>query len=466
MKIINNKSGYKAQCFLLAILCIALFSCQKDFLDKKPDKSLLVPTTLKDFQALLDNTTIMNASPSLNMIAGDEFYTTRGALDALGAIYEENAYLWTKDDPYQGNRILDWEQPYQQVFYANVVLEGLNKITPDSYSRNQWNQIKGCALFFRAFAFYNLAQEFAKPYLNATASADLGIPLRLTPEVNSKSVRASVQATYDQVLADLNTALSLLPQSTAIKSRPSQPAVLALLSRIYLSMGDYVNSKKFADTYLSVKSNLIDYNNLTASGANPFPQAIPDGNDEVVFYSALIPINFEYSSLTIIDSSLYRSFDTNDLRKPLLFLDNGGGVINFIGDYSGMSYFNFGGLATDEVYLNRAECFARSNDGASALKDLNLLLQNRYKKGTYISLNSSSPDVILNAVLNERRKELIARGTRWTDLRRLNQDSRYAVTLKRLISDQVYTLPPNDNRYIFPIPDNEIAGSGIQQNPR
>ncbi|SDF80415.1 SusD family protein [Mucilaginibacter pineti] len=466
MKQTYNGWANKVQGLLLLILCMILFSCQKDFLDKKPDKSLLVPTTLKDFQALLDNTTIMNASPSLNMIASDEFYTTGDALNSLGAIYEENAYLWTKDDPYQGNRIVDWELPYQQVFYANVVLEGLRKIPADTYSQSQWNQIKGSALFFRSFAFYNLAQEFAKPYIGSSASTDLGIPLRLTSEVNAKSVRATIQTTYDQIIADLNLAQSLLPLSANIKSRPSQMAVQALLSRIYLSMGDYVNAKKMADTYLSSNNKLIDYNTLTASGINPFPPAIPSGNDEVVFYSALIPINFEYSSLTIVDSVLYRSFSTNDLRKSLLFLDNGGGIINFIGDYTGLAYYNFGGLATDEVYLNRAECFARNNDGTSALKDLNLLLQNRYKKNAYTPISSTDMNVILSAILNERKKELIARGTRWGDLRRLNQDSKYAITLKRIIYNQTYTLPPNDNRYVFPIPDNEITGSGIQQNPR
>ena len=465
MKILNIKSGYKATSVFLAIICVSLLSCQKDFLDKKPDKSLLVPTTPSDFQALLDNVTIMNASPSLNMIAGDEFYTTTDALNSLGAIYEENTYLWTKDDPYQGNRILDWETPYQQVFYANVMLEGLGKIVPDAHSQTQWNQIRGSALFFRALAFYNLAQEFAKPYVSATASADLGIPLRLASEVNTKSVRASLQATYDQIIADLNNALPLLPQSAAIKSRPSQLAVQALLSRIYLGMGDYDNSEKFANAYLSIKNKLVDYNTLVATGANPFPQALPNGNDEVVFYESLIPLNFDFS-VELIDSTIYRSYETNDLRRSLLFLDNGDGTFNFIGDYSGFYYNHFGGLATDEVFLNRAECFARNNDPQSALKDLNLLLRNRYETGTFTPISLGTSEEVLQVILGERKKELIARGTRWIDLRRLNQDSKYAVTLKRFINNQIYSLPPNDNRYIFPIPDNEIAGSGIQQNPR
>jgi len=68
--------------------------------------------------------------------------------------------------------------------------------------------------------------------------------------------------------------------------------------------------------------------------------------------------------------------------------------------------------------------------------------------------------------LKERRKELLFRGLRWTDLRRLNLDPRFAVTLARNVSGQIYSLPPEDPRYAWPIPDDEIQASGIPQNPR
>ena len=40
--------------FLLPVLAVQV-SCKKDFLEAKPDKTLVVPTTLNDFQALLDS---------------------------------------------------------------------------------------------------------------------------------------------------------------------------------------------------------------------------------------------------------------------------------------------------------------------------------------------------------------------------------------------------------------------------
>jgi len=64
----------------------------------------------------------------------------------------------------------------------------------------------------------------------------------------------------------------------------------------------------------------------------------------------------------------------------------------------------------------------------------------------------------------ERRKELIFRGLRWSDLRRLNMDTRFAVTLKRKVNNKEFLLLPKDARYTLQIPISVIKSSGIQQN--
>jgi hypothetical protein len=60
---------------------------------------------------------------------------------------------------------------------------------------------------------------------------------------------------------------------------------------------------------------------------------------------------------------------------------------------------------------------------------------------------------------------LVFRGLRWSDLKRYNRDGA-DITLTRTLGDIVYTLPPNDNKWLFPIPANEIKTSNIFQNPR
>jgi hypothetical protein len=166
-----------------------------------------------------------------------------------------------------------------------------------------------------------------------------------------------------------------------------------------------------------------------------------------------------------VDSLLYKSYDSNDLRSKLYFISNGPGTVGFIGSYDGTrSLFN--GLATDEIYLIKAECEARIGSKDSAMDELNKLLSTRWITGTFVPFSATNSDDTLNIILTERRKKLILRGSRWFDLRRLNKDPRFAKTLTRVENGVTYTLPPLDPRYTFSLPVQVVALTGIQQNNR
>jgi tetratricopeptide (TPR) repeat protein len=443
------------------MVAVSLASCQKEFLDKKPDKSVLVPTTSSDFQALLDNSTTMNYAPGMNIIAADDLDNTLDGLDQVELPLEKNAFLWSTD-VYEGVAVTpDWDTPYQQIFYANVVLDGLKDQTSI-----QAKQLRGSALFYRSFALYQLLQLFAKPYDPVTAATDPGVPVPLTSNVNNRPGRGTVAETYQQLTDDLQTATGLLPIATVLPTRPNQAAAYALLARAYLTMQQYGPAGIAADNCLKINDQLLDYNQLDPSSGAPLPTGIQGSNPEVLFYAANL-YSFYFLPSTVIAGELANSYATNDLRKTIL-MDQSGQNRNFKGSYTGdlFSYGFFAGLATDEVYLIRAEAFARTNRVSEALKDLNLLLDKRYQAGTFTPIAITDAKQVLKLILAERRKELPGRGTRWTDLRRLNQDSQFAVTLKRNIGGKEYTLLPNSLRYLFPIPDNEINTSGIAQNPR
>ena len=125
----------------------------------------------------------------------------------------------------------------------------------------------------------------------------------------------------------------------------------------------------------------------------------------------------------------------------------------------------FSGLATDELFLIKAECLARAGNASGALSTLNDLLRARYAQGTFVDLHADDPQQALRLVLQERRKELVFRGIRWSDLRRLNKEGA-GIVLTRLLNGKTYTLPANSNKYTLPIPPDEIALNGIEQNPR
>lgn len=444
------------------VLLFAIFlclGCKKDFLDKKPSKSIITLQTLDDFWALLDNNrTVMNINPGLVLIASDDIYVPSNAVGAMRPI-ERNSYLWA-GDIFEGAYANDWIYGYTQIFYSNVILDELKKIGDTSHP--EWSVIKGAAFFYRAYAFFNMAQTFCKQFNGATAENDLGIPIRLESDVNINSKRASLMETYVQIIKDLEEALNTLPELPKYKTRPSKAAAYALLARVYLSMEDYNNSNLFSSKSLELQSTLMDYNLIDSTLALPFGVL----NEEVIHDATLSYYSIFSSSSFIIDSLLYQSYDHNDLRKVLFYNDRGNGIINFKGSYQNHISNLFGGLAVDEMILIKAESLCRLGECQLGMQVLYELLKKRYKSITTDWLFFENKDEALRRILEERRKQLAFRGLRWFDLKRINRDNNLAKTLNRHWNGNIYTLLPNSPNYVFPIPDNEIALSGIDQNIR
>jgi hypothetical protein len=450
--------------YLGALLFSILFlsGCNKDWLDAKPNKSLIVPLTIPDYQALLDNSSLMNQNaPGLNVISDDNMNMTDASYLALSGQGQKNAYIWGSTENFYGSDgNSDWALPYARILNDNITLDGIKTIKPEQGTIISYNNVKGSALFYRCLDFFNLAQEFCKTYALSTASTDLGLPLRTSSDINLSVSRSSVQQTYDQIINDLLTAASLLPNSPLYPTRPSRPAVFGLLARTYLAQENYAKAALYADSCLQIQSSLLDFNTLTKTSTNPIPRF----NKEVIFQYTLVSEGAFRTNVLIVDPGLYQSFAANDLRTAIYFTTVPGGV-SFKGSYNGTLLF-FGGLATDEMYLIRAECYARAGNTLAAMGDLNTLLQARWKTGTYVNMVAATPDIALAMVLNERRKELCFRGLRWTDLQRLNKDPGFQIVISRTVSGQAYTLPPNSLKYVFPLDGIEIQLGGLLQNPR
>lgn len=452
--------------YWVLLTATGLVSCKKAFLNKLPSTALVVPSTLSDYQQLLDNTVVTTGTPLLGEVSADNFYLPYSTWQALDS-REHNAYIWAADI-YEGQGLVDdWDVPYQQVFYANVVLEGLSSIPVTMANQQPWDNEEGSALFLRAYAFYNVAQLFAPPYDSATAATDLGIPLRLHSDVTIPSVRASLAATYEQITGDLRLARTLLPATLPGQTlnRPSQPAALALLARVYLAMRAYDSAGRYADSALQRYNALMDYNTLDTLSRFPFPLL----NAETLYQTRIVNYTQCLAAIaypnTLIDSTLYASYSPQDLRRALFYQLNTNGLPNMKAGYANVVW-PFTGLATDELYLIRAECAARAGHTTAALADINTLLQHRYATGTFTPLTAASPQQALDTILAERRKELPFRSVRWTDLRRLNLEGRN-ITLTRTLNGMAYQLLPNSKLYTLPIPPDILNfNPTMKQNQR
>ena len=448
---------YFLYCF---IALLPLCSCEK-FLDEKPDKKLAVPTSVEDIQALLDEESTMNLNnQGPGEVSADNYFVTDAVLAAVPSVAQRSMYSWGADITFE-EFPNHWSRLYDVVTVANIALENLDKLPAASADQVAWNNAKGSALLYRGKSFLMVIGGWTKAFDKSRATTELGIPLRLSSDYEIRSVRSNLQESYDRVIADLKASLEFLPERPQHPYRPSRVAAFGLLSRTYLMMAEFDSALIYAQKYLDISPALINFNTLNAGASFP----VTKFNVESTMYSSIPVPGILSNTRARIDSTLFNSFETDDLRRTVYFRLNSDGTRSFKGSYAqAQSLFN--AVATDEMYLVKAECLARKNEVAAAMDALNGLLITRWRENTFMPFTAASKEDAMNIILRERRKELIYRDLRWTDLKRLNLEPAYQVIVKRKINGAEIILGPNDNRYALPIPQPVINISGMQQNPR
>lgn len=452
---------------IISMLIVALmfFSCEK-FLDEKSSQSLVIPSTLEDYLAILDNVQQINfgAYPSqLEMVTDD--YEVDYSFHSYLSESELDLYKWQKDYQYSKSDINTmWKNPYKVIFLANTVLDGLVKFNKNSI--DLINNLKGIALFHRGFSHFMLSQVYCEPYDKINASDKLGLPLRLTSDFNQKSERYNLEETYASIIDDLKNAVTLLPINVEYTTRPSKVAAYAALARVYLYMEDYNKAERYADTVLSFNASLIDFNTLDQSARWSFERF----NKETLYFGYSNGSTILSTSIARISQDLMDYYEDDDLRKSIYFFEENEDSYSFKGSMignSGSAYFV--GLTVSEIILISTESKIRNGKEDQAKELLQRLLRKRFPLGIDLTVTKTGDD-FLKFVLDERRRELPFRGLRWLDLRRLNKDPRFKRELVRIIStpngEEHYTLQPDDEWYIFDLPQSVIDITGMNQNPR
>lgn len=448
--------------FTLIVNLLIFSGCEK-FLAEKTSKKLVVPQQLEDFQALLDNVSFTNLTGvSAGAVSSDDYYLPDVKFDALTSENDRRMYTWEKDYVFSTDGFNNWSDTYNSVYYSNTVILGIEGIVRTPANAKEWDNVKGQALFCRGYSFLDAATIWCLAYDEKTAVKDLGLPLRLNTNFNESSKRSTVQKTYEQIISDLKGAVALLPSNALSKFRANKAAAYGLLARTYLFMRKYREANLYADSSLMQQKELLDYNNLTLGAAYPIDMSV---NPEFLYarYLKTTPVLSTTNPVTLPE--LYNSFEDDDLRKRAFFAKNSDGSFYFKGSYFGRSSL-FSGIATDEVLLIKAECMAIENDPHGCIALINQLRLKRWDKNkVYSPYSTSDPVEARKLVIIERRKELMMRGLRWMDVKRLNKEG-YNISLSRAVHGKTYTLGANDLRFALPIPEDVIALSGMEQNKR
>jgi hypothetical protein len=218
-----------------------------------------------------------------------------------------------------------------------------------------------------------------------------------------------------------------------------------------------VNAQKALDR----QSTLLDLQTLTTG---TLPKRL---NDPEIILSKVA----SFYTLLPLSSKLINLFSTTDLRYSLYTVDGG----SLYPSFTGRAYYRnkwIGedinvGLSVPEMMLIKAESLVRKgqyNDGIQVLNDLRKM---RFKTADYVDLSAQSASEALKIVIEERRRELMGRGMRWFDQRRLSTETGLVDTVQRVVSGVTYTLAPMSNRYTFPISAKVTdLNPEIEQNPR
>jgi tetratricopeptide (TPR) repeat protein len=442
---------------ILFVASITLNSCNK-FLDEKSDKTLVVLNKVEDLQAMLDDATIMNLkTSSFGQVSSDDYFITDESYNSF-LENDQESYTWRRKEYNFPN---DWASAYNAIYNANYCLETVGIIERTNENSSKWDNVKGSALFYRGYYFLTMLWEHAMAYKDENAKNKNGIVLRLTSNFNNPSKRSTIKESYDQVVDDFRDAISFLPDIPIHVMRPSKAACYGALARTFLSMGQFDSANKYAILCLQLKNDLIDYNKIELNSPSPFSRF----NSETIFYSAQSGV---YTAMTpnyaLIDTALYNSYSVNDLRKKCFFIKNGDHW-SFKGQYSGSPTIFFSGITTAEMYLIASECLARMGKLNESANYLNQLLKNRIESAgfTTVMLSEFTVQSAIDYVLEERRKELLMRGLRWIDIKRLLITGEVS-NPKRIVGQNVYELKQGDKYLALPIPSDVVRISGIEQN--
>jgi len=514
--ITKNKQMKKTIKLYMALLGgLIISSCSKDFLTLYPEGNLNEGNfyaSEADFQQA-----VVGAYVPLRDVANNAYFMDEMRADNAEYFYyakdrgnqtAENLtnYLDEPNNVINQNR---YQADYNGISRTNVILDRLNAIT-FTMSDTVKNQVTGQAKALRGHYYFDLVKNYG------------AVPLYLHEVVTSDQAylpRSSADSVYDQIIADLAEAITLLPKpdfssaQTGLVTKGTASMELAVV---------YMQRKQF-DKALPLLEDISKMGyNLKTNFKDIFNPANKNGNEEMIFdvqYKSgsttdLQSSNFPYRFIpltpyteVIMDvdfkntiggwnvptPDLYQLFEEGDSR-----LDASIGVIEgsldasndfvptkVVGSVVGYTkpanteirwfckkyyYPPYGSINqnTDQNWplyrfsdalLLLAECLNETGSSSAALEPLNRVRARAFGAGKG-QITTTDPGQLRTIIANERRRELAFENKRYQDLIRTDQAitvmTAYGAAAKAL---HPYLLPQTYNvtqsRLLYPIPQRE-----------
>ena len=463
------------------------------------------------YRSLTSGTYVLNSE-----FQCDDFQATAGFSNTYG-----NMYRWdfqpsdgTIEGIWSGNysaisRCNYFLDSYQKVLNGEVVVSDADKELISAYA--------GEAYFTRAFCYYMLSTYFCNAYTESNAENSLGLPLQLHYNSNATDNtkypgRSTLKATFEQIYKDIVEAEKLVDE-TKVVNKTQNPVnyitknlVKALRARVSLWTKNY-------DDAITASTTLISSNNYPLiNEADAFRSMwVQDMGSEVIWQVYLSAPDETASTNGTIFWGQYKNGGAQIMdfipSQSLLDLYTDGEkdmrYTSFFAQYhislptgaeADVKVFDkypgnpdlYEKLNVDNHYMNKpkpfriseqyliaAEAYAAKGDLPNASKYLNDLRRARvadYQDATFTASN------INVAIQDERHKELVGEGFRFTDMKRwglsLDRKNAYqdanAVLMPGNSNTTALSKQADDHRFVWPIPKAEYDSNPQlkgQQNP-
>lgn len=412
----------------------------------------------------------------------------------IGYNWFANSLTYANVDYTYGDNRMIWQTLYNQIYSANAVTATIDAATTDATQQGYLAQ----ALAIRAFDYFTLVQCYQKTYAQVDPTTALGVPV--ITEANQTAVaeegcaRGTLQATYDQILSDINTAITLLEESgyrRTDKRYVDLATAHAIRARVYLVMQNYSAALEDAEWVLANSSAAplsikeaaqpgfddIDANNwLWGIKINESDRVVTTGICN--YPSHMGSLNYGYASVgawKMINKKLYAAINATDARKGWFLDDNSQSAnltkaqqeyvdANEIPAYTQVKFAPYEGelgtstnandiplIRIEEIYLIKAECEAHTSPSTAA-KTLQTFVKT-YRDPRY-TVAASTTEALVEEILTQRRIEFYGEGITWFDFIRLNKDfDRRGAGYEAAC---VYNIKAGDPCLIWRIPYNEM----------
>jgi hypothetical protein len=494
----------------LLLLVSSFFGCKKDFLNQSPEANLTNSNFWKTESDLKQG---VNGAYSTLRGMGTFSFWLFGEMRSDNTTFQYNAPQRGQENREQvdeflansANTLLQdfWRDSYTAIFRSNDVLDHVDAIPMSDATRAQ---AIGEVKFLRAFHYFNLVRQFG------------GVPLRLeaikSPTDAPSKGRATVEAVYTQIIADLNDAASKLPEAAGYaatdKGRVSKGSANALLGEVYMTQ------KKFGEALTALRK--VTGYSLMPTYAGIFQVANKNNQEsifEIQYYATVgtnLSSNFMYqfapfNSGTVVTqdpgtnlsftsgwntptSDLIASYEAGDVRKDVSLAEgftstSGFVAVPYIKKYNqgfvqpGQTNVNFPVIRYADVMLMIAEClneqgFVANGEAFSLLNAIRTRagIPNKTDGNVIPALNVSTQAAFREAIYQERKVELAFENHRWFDLVRTGKalevmnphGQREIAKAPAQYPSGAYVL--TQNKILLPIPQREVILDNLSQNPQ